>query len=286
MSPKHSETLKETNTNHETRETSAFLTDAEVKIVRSLTPEHVETIKRWNRDNLAKEKTNVVGVRSEDLFFLLECIQKGSIPVETETTLNRYFIAGNPQSSFLTQHRPDALETITNTTFADTADENIRLKAPYIVIKRTLERNLLSQEKIRESLLEDLHRFYHEQRYTDDELYLREFYFDLAQEVTRNPNVLSFSSPTRPALRLLARYAQAVFPPETARLFLSSLANRRGVLMGFNDGIFQKYKFMGGDHEDMVFEVPERLGLETVIGFEPLGEFEDSVLDRLIHQDS
>ncbi len=263
------------------RPPSEFLTHAEKKLLESLTHSDIQTAKRLHNENLTRRSSEVVGVRTEDLLFLLAGIHQGFLPVERETEPNWFFVETNPDSTFVRQYKPEALDNSKSKRFGDFRDAG-NLQTPSQAVKHAVELNLLSRKTLREMLLKDVRNFYREEGFNSDELNLKEFYDDVADDLTRNPNVLRFHSRSRPALDLLARCVERAFSPYQAEDFLRSLSVRKGVLLAFNQKILEKYQMVKTDHGDMVLHVPSgQVELETLLGFESLGDFEDMLLERL-----
>jgi hypothetical protein len=267
----------------EAREVSPHnLTEAERRIVDSLTPEDIELVRKLSTNNLTKERRKIVGARTEDIFSLLESVHKGFLPVELETDRDEYFVEANPESTFLNQNKPEALEKNESKGFGDFRYV-ANLNTPSAAVKHAVELNLLSHKGARERLVKELRDFYRDQEFDSDEFNLKEFYRDVAYDLTINPDVLQFNSRSRPALSLLARAVQNALSPDEARNFLQSLTARKGVLLAFNEELLRKYRFLkSGHHGVMVLEVPSgKVDLDTVLGFETLGDFEDSVLEKI-----
>jgi hypothetical protein len=258
------------------------LTQVEQQVLDSLTEKDVELVKRLRLGNLTKEKARIVGVRSEDLLFLLESIQRGFIPAEIETDPGKYYVAANPESTFILANQPEAIESSHSKTFGDLTRREIEFAGTFDVVQHAVERNLLSGGSAKEKLLKELRHFYRGLKYNADELNLKEFYRDVAEDLTVNPGVLRFHSRSRPALALLSRHIEEALPPDAARNFLQSLTIRKGVVLAFNEKLLANYRFLHADHADMVIHIPTgKVGLDTLLGFETLGDFEDSVLEKI-----
>ncbi len=280
------------------------LTRREEKILESLTPENIETLRRLRSDNLTLHKREIVGVRSEDIMYFLQCIQKGYIPVEPVEVMSYkatekpyFYVTPNPDSTAI-HERPELLKALKGVhSFEDTIRHNSSLYGT-IGVRAAIFHNIFPLVKDPKGLLRSwskIQPFRPSQEVENEttrmiwlETYLK-YVVDEILEAQRNKSKLRFHQPSRlPKLSLLGDH----IPPKYADAVLASLTqftSRGGMSLAFNRSLL-KYAGSGDRRDDkgvhtideVTFEIPsKKLELDAVLGFEPLGEFEDKVLERL-----
>ena len=122
------------------------LSESEQQILDSVTSQGKKRLKTWKKD-LAKERADIIGIRSEDPFFLLECLHRGEIPTTGHIMMDKghpknpdFFLTRNPESTYLHQrhlHRPTREKT-----FAEVAAGNVE-SYDYIGMMQSIYRDLI-----------------------------------------------------------------------------------------------------------------------------------------------
>lgn len=262
----------------------------EQEIVKALTAEDIQRLASLRVDNLTKRKAAIVGVRSEDLWFLLKSVHEGALPAQGSTKIRGkspgFFVTANPESGYLKAHHPEVVAASIDKTFKRAAMENARLYAHEIAVAQAVSRALFplfDQAQLEEELRKRIPDTTTE--LSRDNLY-EDFWGDLVKDI-QGLTKEKFSPHRFPDINfLLSRIAN--IPPASALKFLENLNKRSGVCIAFNEKLLASQKIITHQASEanvgceMVIEVPDnRLSLETIEGFEVLGEAEESLLDRL-----
>lgn len=219
---------------------------------------------------LASRKQEIVGLRCEDLFFMLDCIKKGYVPVTKGPVMAKYeealYFAPNPDSSFF---RSAGLN-IDEGSFYRCARRTIRLYSRVAQVNplvKIFEGLGIPQDKLVDGWSED-------GKITDSEC----FYRDLTQELKRTP-------PFNLKHRFPAHYRLGTFIPDAhkneASRLMKTLVGRRGILLGLGYRLITAHGMPKESEEgfDLALNIPDgRISLDCILGFEPLGDFEERVI--------
>lgn len=261
---------------------------AEQRVLESLTPQDVEIVRRLKRENILREKEHVVGIRSEDLIHFLECVHLGYIPIgsggfrERRTENGYLFVTTNSESSLLRTQHPDLIpERLREELFRVTAQTNVNVYAQTAMIQAVRreimpyvdEPALVEQKRLRlqrdqdEPVLESVAR---------EELY-RDIVLDIEDQSSYTPATRSLMALLRGKPEILSR----------CRRLYDTAEKRGGILLAFGDELVRRFSGttdprLVHDTKETIYAIPDgRLPLATLQGFEPLGEFEDGVLELL-----
>lgn len=277
-------------------EVSGILFEPERRILASLSEADIRRVRALRSENLTKERHRILGVRSEDLFYFLQCVQQGFIPVAVHELRGKsgdshLYLAPNPESRYLREQEPDAFNP--GSSFKRMVEMNVGTYGD-IAKAQALYRSVVARIPDREAFNRDVcrytYRHYASLYYESPE----QMGIEMAGEDYYNDLLASFSE-SRPAYkddeldeaqailyRALPELATTLKPSFEA--VLRSLPRRSGILVGFSEEIARRYveDRKAEDADDLAYHIPDgRLPLEHVVGFEPLGEYEDDALAGL-----
>ncbi len=275
------------------------LPEAENAILNQITPADKEKLRAWRKANLTKERGNIVAIRSEDLLYFLECVHRGYIPVGQGPIRgkifggpNDFFVTPNPESRYLKDSARNLLDRNYSGDFSRAVNSNLNIYSDIGRIQ-AMHRNILTPYNITEEELEELNRkFFHKtfpalEGGTSTEDYLAE----LAKEtetMAEADNCFKLLN-KKPALFFLGELLRAKgvknLDSLAKLLFNMNLKDRGSIFLAFNEKLVRNYEAttdrvdVGGE---FVVNVPDgKLSLDTIYGFETLGDFEDEILEQL-----
>lgn len=273
-------------------EQDVFLTKKEKEVLNTLSQTDISLVKKLKSENLNARKKEIIGVRSEDIIFLLDCIHKGKIPCEKFEIMAKisdkeqpsFYMTPNPESEYLSKNNPAALEDCKEKTFLKMSSGNIGMYSE-IAIKQVISREIMPMLKYREGLGDELQGQF---RGDCESVNIEKFLSGLAQEILLGKVTEEiFKMPRRlPAFYILGKcLKENNVDPLSLLPLLRPLSKRGGVLIAFDSDYFKDYddeSRMFGIGNELVFKIPSRqIEIGSIIGFEPLGEFEDKVLERI-----
>jgi hypothetical protein len=267
------------------------LTNIEKSLLDSFTEENQQEISRLYREDLNSEKNKIVGLRSEDLLFFLQCIQHGFIPVGFSALMGKseegLYVSVNPESEGLQKTYPGLVEKASAANFKEAILKN-SWHYSGIAIKQGIVRNILSQISDQENFWKSFYDEFiaknpayetHGLEYPEDMDLIREEFFDNAVRSIIHPKQQMALYKAR-----LLDFMRRFFPNFRFKDF-SSLQGRKGILIGFDETILQYPMIPETDMkgEEIIFSIPEgKLNLTHVLGFQSLGgPFEEEVLERI-----
>lgn len=259
----------------------------EKAIIDRITPQNRKLLLSLRRDNLVKERAHIVGVRSEDLIHFLECLERGYIPVGGEgirgkaETLDHLYITSNPESQYLQTYEPDLIEEQDRGLhFKDFTLKNIRLYSEVAAIQ-AFRREIISDLDESELVEKELARI----RARENGNVMigearEEFYKDFSKYIrggAKEQSMKDLQVALKSKPEILERYKDLV----------PLLPSRGGIILAFSDKLTKQYKGTVDrrvihDDSEIAFPVPSgKLSLDVIYGFEPLGDFEDAILEQL-----
>ncbi len=265
-----------------------YITEKEQQIVDSLSSSSREILQKLQMGRLSKYKSKIVGFRSEDLFFFLDCLNKGRIVVGNETDKgcrgkchNGLFLTPNPESPQFKYIDDEAKEDIRRSlrghlSFHAATRENANMYSR-IALLGPIHREVRPLIKDEQDLLDQCWGSLK----NSGLIQVEEFYDALIEEVEER---VDFNSKNRYPLQ----YALSQHLDLQGRDFVTQLLNqtkcRGGIIIGFNERLVEKHGFpVAGDSYDIVFNAPEGyVGLDTILGFETLGDYEDEMVERIL----
>lgn len=297
---------------------SLFLTEREQKLVDSLSEEHKETLRHLLSPNLTSKKKQIVGIRSEDLLYFLECVQRGYIPVSQDFTLRGkiendcpvYHLSINPDSEKLAAEHSEYLEEFsTEESFEELAEHNVRLYG-HAGIPAGIYRNIFPAIKDMDAFYGDLAERYHHTIFPNQETISAEeianktsralLLEELMEEVTGTLLARKISPFSEYILKtgvsvkassviiVLAKHIDAAkMNLGEYSVLLNNLRERTGICVAFNNDTLEKFKvetrelYIDSGNE-LIIRIPDgKLPISCVQGFETMGNFEDELLESL-----
>jgi hypothetical protein len=221
-------------------------------------------------------------------------MHKGYIPVgkspirQKRTEEGVFFLSVNPESEEIKQNNPGLITPDTDRSFREVVHLNSELYAHIAKIK-AVYRNLIVPYIPTEDL-NKLAREYLCQYSIDYESkdFLEAYFYEMARnELDKIKKDVFTKRQGKPALFALGKYLKNKgINTEPLAEFLSKIGNRGSICIGFSNNLLKQYTVdleVIEDVDEMVIRVPNgKLSLETVWGFETMGDFEDEVLNNLV----
>jgi hypothetical protein len=261
-----------------------FITDKERAIMKRLGPNDIALLGRLNLPSLTSKKKDIVGIRCEDIFSFMQFVKDGSYPVagdgsRTKTTRGLYLIP-NPESEDVKTTGNEAVNGLQNfyRTFSSAA---YRTDTLYSDIARIgpISRELRPRIKDEQKMVKE----YLGENFKGESV--ENFYRDLLMEVDRSKPSFDYKN------RLRALYHLGKNLDENGREIALDIFNKTGdrgaIMIGFDKKLITRYGAPGMSIEgaDICFPVKEGgVALDSVVGYEALGDFEDEVLDLVANR--
>ena len=265
------------------------VTARENAILNTLTPEDVAKVRELKQENLTVQSKDIVGVRVEDLFYFLEAVHNGYLPVggadiRRKEGESHIFLTPNPMCDYLKQERQDLYGGIRDTekTFLDVTKETIR---NYGAVARSqgVYRNLWDKVLDKDDLIKESVQRYSlgDEKTTDAE----EFFDLIAEEIKKKKSFIDCEKPRYKMAYLLNEHLDPSVPRADVTKLLRSLANRSGIVIAFNkklleagDATTTDQKILDLPGSELAVGVPSgRIPLDAMLGYEALGHFEDEI---------
>ena len=265
-----------------------YLTEKEQQIVDSIGQSQRETLQKLNVTSLTKYKSQIVGFRSEDLFFFLDCLNKGRIVVGNETDKGcrgkcqgGLFLTPNPESpqfKYIDDEVKDNFKRPLggHLSFHAATRENVKMYSE-IALLNPIHREVRPLIKDEQSLLNSCWGYLK----GSGLIQVEEFYDALIDEIKEGA---SFNYKNRsPIYYTLGQYLNPQDKEFVTQLF-NRVKCRKGIIIGFNEQLVERYGLPTvGDGYDIVFNVPEgHINLDTILGFETLGDYEEEVVGSIL----
>jgi len=288
-----SDKFPQSKTGKQHENTTARLSETEIMILEQVTEADKNKLKDWHKAKLVKGKDQIVPIRSEDLLYFLECVHQGYIPVGTSTIrskggdVNDFSVTPNPESKEIKRH-PELLQPKGPKRFVEAVNTNSLLYSHTARIQR-IYRNIITPHVDPEDLKRIVCEFYETDTSDNDLAGKTEDYFDVLEQETKTAQKHCFNlKNAKPALFLLGEYLRSKkVDIEPLEDFLINSQDRGSICLAFNNNLVKNYeataeKDSTDSHDEFVLKIPDgKLSLDTVYGFEALGDFEDAVLDKL-----
>ncbi len=266
-------------------ETKREFSSSEKAVLDSLTEGDISRIREWKKESLTRERSAIVGVRSEDLVYFLECIHRGYIPVGGEgfrmkgDSKKYFFINTNPESSFLREKEPSLIEPeMKQASFKKIALGNVSLYSRVAIIQ-TIRREVMPFLDEAQLLKQEAKRLGDEPGALHPEV-LEEFYDDLVDEIQKERSSMAY----RDFQKALRNNKKAF---EIYKELVPTFDERGGIILAFSEELCKKYKGTNKapithTNGEIAFSVPDgKLSLDVLYGFEALGAYEDKMLEAL-----
>lgn len=266
------------------------ISQQEQAIITQITDADRARLQDLQKTNLSKDKARIVGIRSEDIFFFLQCVHQGYIPAGQSKLMAKneaFYLTANPESAYIQAHPDAALFFFPDDNkFINVSTSNADMYGS-IGIRQGLHRNIMPFV----NTVEFLHQA---TGYTDPETASLEWervYGELVNEISAG--IRSEADRVLPKhVRLLFQHLLSNSPDRKQLVkFVSRLKNRGSITMAFNEEMFQNYTALPPEQADgfmnaeLAFEVPNgKIPLDCVLGFETLGDFEDEILEGLLEE--
>lgn len=272
------------------------LLEPERQILASVSEADVAALRRLSSESLTKERHQILGVRSEDLLYFIQCVQKGYIPVAIhelrgKSGSSHIYLSANPDSTFLHQQDPKMFNP--GASFQKMVKTNLRTYAETAQLQ-TIYRNVIEKIPDRASFQRAIREYvyeYYAGGYYDSveefsiEMAGEQFYQDLLAVLkasTLHPNQSHIYETRDILLQAMPELETSLKAPFAA--LLESLPKRSGICLAFSDDLARAYAEDrdAEDADDLVYHIPNgKLPLDFVLGFEPLGEYKDELLAGL-----
>lgn len=276
----------------EIADTKIGITTKEMNIIESLTLSQINVFKGEILENMNNVKKDVVGVRSEDLFFLLSCIQQNKLMMSGSRLMSKekghFYLTPNPESLAI-QNQPQVLSGIQIKNFHETVEHNLRRhKYNRIALASAIYLNFVS------NLSDQTQSMFEReipQESSDIGICWENFFSGVEQEIEKakkeklgNP----LKMPNRyPFLSVLSKHIDESILDKSWD-FLKNLGCRGGVLLGFNEKVFEnnqlfsRHASIHDEGYEVVVSIPSnQVEIDCLVGFEPLGVFEEKVIELI-----
>jgi len=254
------------------------LTQYEERVVDSIDEQAREILTQLYVPNLAKYKKQIIGLRSEEIFYFLESIKEGRLPLNGNDVICKstqgLYMTPNPESDELMKKSYDNIRYFFERNFCAAAidnSENYGGAAQFTPIIRDIRQFIIDEDKLGLDWAENL----------DEPGILEYFFRDLIIEIRAGGN---FNYKNRnPAHRLLMKHLSKRQIP-SIQIYFDRIKERRGLMIGISNDIVKKYdKPIEGDSNDIVIPIENgSIDLDCIVGFEALGDFEERVLDEIL----
>jgi hypothetical protein len=274
------------------------LTEREGLILQALNADDIEKVRSLHSKSLTKQKERIVGVRVEDLLYLLESVHAGHMPVKEGTRFKEegyFYLVPNPESLLLQKERQDLIYNpdIQNAdsalrTFPEALDEAFRYTESAAIA--AIHRNLVPLVQDWEPLVKSVNKFYGESDLGKDIIQERllEGLIKTAQTSIENGRpITSFTPNNRYLFDLFDEALGHSIPRDVLGQQLVDFSQRSSVVVAFNETLLHnrtatnKLGIVHSGNEFAVRVSGGELPLDCIAGFESLGEFEDRVLNEL-----
>ncbi len=276
-------------------------------------PEREEVIKRLFSRNLAEAKDEIIAFRSEDVVTFLDCLLKGSIPVDVASPIvckiaGWYYLTPIESHPFFDAH-PELTGNYPTRGFYQEIYSNTSVYAPDIAFRTAFSRNVTPvlkpnwQAKARR-ILAETDPWVLDPEFPEALVY-EEFTNSLASELRREDAEIRIGQAFQ-ALegkyqrsyaflqRFLRLIQQDVDKERVIKFLLKVVQERSGIVVGFNERILEQGRYLTAvtDTEDITHDAPELViqpktgfidlsGEPIIAAIEPLGNYEDRVLTEL-----
>lgn len=250
-------------------------------------------------ENLTKKKGSIVGVRSEDLLFLLESVHRGYLPAGQGTRFKEegyFYLVPNPESTLLQGNRKDLIYNpkVQNAatalrTFPEMVDENISQYGNSAVLG-AIHRNFFPLVQNWDGLVEKINKFYGESGLGLD--IIQEKLLEGLAKIARQSKeiqrpIASFTPNNRYLFDLFHESVGHSIDRNSLQDQLVLFSERSSIMIAFSNALVEDYVATNAvdvvdTGDEFAVAVPDgKLPLDYIVGFESLGEFEDRILSEL-----
>jgi hypothetical protein len=294
------------------RELPTGTSEGESEILNFLTRAQIEFVESRKVDNLNSIKEKIVAVRSEDIFYFLTCVEKGFIPVASESPLTGkithgeklpyFFTHGNPEHPLIKSRKISwGPET---RTLSDVTNFNVNNYGK-IGVTQGIYRNIIPDTKGIDPILRSYRNnlpSFAEKSYSlelsKDDVSLDQEGIGIAREIFYD-NLLTDLGIWKPtigaradnklALSALLENLNPGISPEKIIVRLKDIAERTGIIVGFNQKLLDTAERIESEDSDIVHGANEvvfgirsgKIDIQLIAGFETMGTYEDSVLEYI-----
>lgn len=274
------------------------ITKHEEDILEKLTPETIEKIRFLKTDNLYSKAKKIVAIRSEDILYLIQSIERGYFSTSPSPLRGKIldgalegsdpaalYATPNPESQLLRDTFADF--EISRSTLKKIIHDNLRSYSE-IAIVQAIYRNVWMYIKDQEKMKKEIGKLYELGVEQDWE----NFFTHLVHEIVRG----EIAQDTRSFVSfLLAHLDVSKIDKGNYRSFVKTLPQRGGVVLGIDEEALKKFKTIHSGHktsagfpvlegfgDEVAFVTPDqKFPTDLIVGFEVLGNFEDEILDHL-----
>ena len=260
-----------------------YLTAHEIGILEKVKP-HISVVEEMYKPNLAREKNCIIGVRSEDLFFILQAITIGQFPIGGNGVRNKgqgFFLTPNPEHSYcktLQKNNPETLRLLP--TYQEAIRKNLMLYGGIAIIAPF-------NREIRPHIQDEMILVKGEDEYDNGEpaeSLVETFYHRMARDLGSIPGVCNVKDYTNRLPRLKIILDSPGLVRDSTADFLDGIKRRKPVLIGFNEKLNQYARAEPGEGEvDIVYQIEaDTIPLDTLVGFEVVGDVEEQIVGDLL----
>lgn len=273
-----------------------FLTQEEASRMSVIRPEAIERFLQLRADNLFSHREAIVGFRTDDLLSVLEHLDRGFFPISNSSMMDKegealYFLTANPDCTTLQQQGfysdiqwdPGHAKTLEGA--IDRNQEQYDQMAIQLAIFKNIGDVLLPH---RQQIAEDMQRYAQgvhagEREQSQIEKILESLAND-ALKLTSDGSWRRAGCSAVPSLKRVLDHDSFT----AINHFLARLQDRGSVLVAFNANVLKGdyvTSAKGQDYNEITVDHPEKkIGIDCVLGYEVLGDWEDQVCDHLSQQ--
>jgi hypothetical protein len=270
------------------------ISEKEHQIISDLSRGQIAQVKSLHLDNLNLKKSEIIGVRCEDIFYFLQCIRQGFISCLSGELMFKpsdFCVAVNPESDKI--RSLPIQENIKSVSFKEAIVDTIEDYGG-ISAKQYIYRNIISMIDGQENFWKEMDRVLEakfgrqylekdeDEDHECDMAMVKEIYFAEIVKEIKNINTIYIQTQSIPKTKFPLLWALN----EKVQINLSDLLRtreRKGIIIGFNAKLLDNSKLdkEGCMNELSLFIEDGRVKLEAIVGFEALGDFEDKVLEMI-----
>lgn len=278
----------------ETKGDEPYISEKEHAIIDSLSEPEKELAQQLHKPNLSKYKDQIVGMRSEDLYYFLSCIKQGYIPTapghvrDREPSGRMFFLTPNPENAALKERVPEYPEGLEYTKFNEMAQHNNETYG-YIGAAQGIYRDLMEAGLVEDpdAVAIEYMKIVDPSINFEDTGHVREsFWLGLANDFKTN-KLIDFNPSNRGSVAIYCLGKHIAPESQNAALqIIQDVKKRQSIFIAFNDKILD-YQLSSDSNDvnapnELVAKVPDgKIPMDAVLGFETQGDYEDEIMERL-----
>lgn len=263
-------------------QSQSYLFPEEQSIVQGVTSSQRSLLQRLYTPNLSQYKNDIVGLRAEEFFFFLRSIQEGRLPTTGNKVMFKcnggIYLTPNPDSHVLNQCTDGLVRKVAqgSVDFGEAAEHTVGTYY-YVAQMNPLIREVRPYIHNESELVD---------KWTEDKkdpTKTENFYQALIDEILTGR--ADFNHRYRFPIHFLLKEHIQPEDRDGVLNILRKLAQRAGIIIGFNDLLVSRYGMPKvGDGTDIFFNIPQGfVDLDCIVGFEVLGDFEEGIVNRILN---